>query len=92
MTQQATEGYWLQDAEKLAGKVGRWARKSLQAASTVIRASNRPVAQHLVDHAYSFVGIGCISAAFFVHSTFSGLLVTGILCLVFEWKVGDDES
>jgi hypothetical protein len=35
------------------------------------------------------LGFGCISGASFLHSAFTGLLVTGILLLVFEWKVSD---
>ncbi len=48
-----------------------------------------PVASHLRDHGYSIAGLGCVSGAAFVHSIFSGLLVTGILFLVFEWKVSE---
>ena len=53
------------------------------------RARTRPLRRHLADHAYTLLGFGCISAASFVHSVFTGLLVTGILFLVFEFKVGE---
>jgi hypothetical protein len=61
----------------------------LGAIITVGRATVRPTVNHLADHAYSIIGLGLISAAAFVHSTFTGLMVTGILFLVFEWKVSD---
>lgn len=53
------------------------------------RAKTRPITRHLADHAYTLAGFGCISAASFVHSVFTGLLVTGILLIIFEFKVGD---
>lgn len=49
----------------------------------------RPVVGHIREHAYGIIGLGCIDAAAFVHSTFTGLLVTGVSFLVFEWKVRD---
>jgi len=48
-----------------------------------------PVLGHIREHGYSITGLGCMSGAAFVHSLFSGLLVTGILFLVFEWKVSE---
>jgi hypothetical protein len=57
--------------------------------ATVVRTNSRPLARHLMDHAYGILGLGCIDAAAFVHSPFTGLLVTGISLLVFEWKVSD---
>jgi hypothetical protein len=62
---------------------------AMQAVITVAGAHSRPIRQHMVDHGYSLVGFGCISGASFLHSAFTGLLVTGILLLVFEWKVSD---
>ncbi len=56
----------------------------------VVRARSSPISRHLADHAYTIAGFGCISAASFVHSVFTGLLTTGILLLVFEFKVGED--
>lgn len=55
-----------------------WARKR----AVLVRA-------HLVDHAYSWLAMGFVDAAAYVHSVFSGLLVTGILFLLFELKIGD---
>lgn len=49
----------------------------------------RPTATHLRDHGYTIAGLTLIGAAAFVHSLFAGLLVTGILFLVLEWKVSD---
>jgi len=54
-----------------------------------VRGRSRPIRRHIADHAYTLAGFGCISAASFVHSVFTGLLVTGILLLVFEFKVSD---
>jgi hypothetical protein len=53
------------------------------------KARSRPIRRHLADHAYTLAGFGFISAASYVHSLFTGLLVTGILFLVFEFKVGE---
>jgi hypothetical protein len=41
------------------------------------------------DHAFTWLAMGCIDAACFVHSLFAGLLVTGILFFLFELKVGE---
>ena len=77
-----------------APDVPRALKRLLAVAGTVlavslvaIRASARPTVGHLRDHAYGILGLGCIDAAAFVHSTFTGLLVTGVSFLVFEWKV-----
>lgn len=55
----------------------------------VARARAKATRRSLQDNIYSVCGLGLISAAAFVHSTFTGLLVTGIMFLVFEWKVSD---
>jgi hypothetical protein len=79
----------------LAPPSGRWGRVRSNAgtlaagAVSVIRGHTAPVVSHLRDQAYSIIGLGCISAAAFVHSVFTGLLVTGLLVLVFEWKVSE---
>ena len=68
-------------------------RKSLRDYSRSVlgtaRAKSRPITRHIADHLYTLAGFGCISAASFVHSVFTGLLVTGILLLVFEFKVSE---
>lgn len=54
-----------------------------------LRATARVSAAQLADHFYTIAGLGCISAAGFVHSTFTGLLLTGLMFIVFEWKVSE---
>ncbi len=74
---------------------GRWSRVWLSAGRlaagvvSVISGQAAPAASHLRDHGYTIAGLGLISAAAFVHSVFTGLLVTGIMALIFEWKVSD---
>ncbi len=48
-----------------------------------------PAASHLRDHGLTICGLGCISGAAFVHSIFTGLLVSGIEFLAYEWKVSE---
>lgn len=71
------------------------AKKSLREYSRSVlgatKARSRPIRGHIADHAYTWAGFGCIDAASFVHSVFTGLLVTGILFLVFEFKVSDGQ-
>lgn len=76
-------------APERAKKVAKVLGMVLQTVLGAIRANSAPARSIFADHAYSLVGFGCISAASFVHSVFTGLLVTGILCLVFEWKVSE---
>jgi hypothetical protein len=59
----------------------------LAVALVALRTKTRPTLAHLRDHAYGILGLGCIDAAAFVHSVFTGLLVTGVSFLIFEWKV-----
>jgi hypothetical protein len=59
-------------------------------AGNVTRAQAKPTLAHLRDHAYSICGFMFISAAAFTHSVFTGLLVTGVLFFVYEFKVADD--
>lgn len=50
-----------------------------------------PVAKaHVTDHGYSIVGLALVDAAMFTHSVFTGLLVTGLSFLAFEWKVASE--
>jgi hypothetical protein len=72
-----------------ARKIQKALLVALQAVITVAGAHSKPVRSNLVDHGYTLLGFGCISGASFLHSAFTGLLVTGILLLVFEWKVSD---
>lgn len=50
----------------------------------------KPVAGQLRDNLYSVLGFGFIDSCAFLHSLFTGLLVTGLMFLVFEWKVSDE--
>jgi len=59
----------------------------LSALLVALRAKTKPTLAHIRDHAYSILGLGCIDAAMFVHSVFTGLLVAGVSFLIFEWKV-----
>ena len=61
------------------------------AALSMLRGRAMPVVQHVREHFYSIAGIAFIDSASFVHSEFTGLLVTGISFLVFEWKVSEGE-
>lgn len=61
-------------------------------AGNVGRAQAKPTARHLREHAYSICGFVFISAAAFSHSVFSGLLVTGVLFFIYEWKVAPDDA
>lgn len=55
-----------------------------------VKQHTRPVASQLRENLYSVMGFGCIDACAFKHSVFTGLLVTGLMFLVFEWKVSDE--
>jgi hypothetical protein len=46
-----------------------------------------PVVHNVRDQTFAVMGFGCIDAAAFVHSLFTGLIVTGASFLIFEWKV-----
>lgn len=79
-------------ATRTAGAAMATAVRSVASAA---KARTVPAAKHVQEHAYSIIGLGMFDAAMFVHSVFTGLLVTGISFLVFEWKVtpeGTDES
>lgn len=56
---------------------------------TKFRRRSAPVRQHVQDHGFSWAAMGFVDAACFVHSTFTGLLVTGILLFLFELKIGE---
>jgi len=74
---------------------GRWARLRLSTgrlaagAANVVRAGVAPAASHILDHAYTILGLGAFCAAGYVHSVFTGLILTGCAFLVFEWKVSE---
>jgi hypothetical protein len=74
------------------GRLGR-ARAAIQTTAAAIRTATRarvrPVRAVLADHVFTLAGFGLVSAAFFQLGLFAGLLVTGVLVLVFEWKVSE---
>jgi hypothetical protein len=61
--------------------------KAAKVALGVARGKAAPAARHVQENGYSIIGFGVFDSAMFVHSVFTGLLVTGISFLVFEWKV-----
>jgi len=68
-----------------------WAvgRAVLAAAGMTARKRAVAVRAHMIDHIYTWLAMGFIDAAAYVHSLFSGLLVTGVLWFLFEMKVGE---
>lgn len=66
----------------LAGAVA-----AVRATGRVLVAKATPAVLHVKEHAYTIVGFGLVDAAMFTHSLFTGLLVTGVSWVVFEWKV-----
>lgn len=83
------EGYWLKDAARFREKVAKALAVAFHTVLSACTAKTRPARTHIQEHTYTWGGFGLISAASFVHSVFTGLLVSGILLLVFEWKAGD---
>lgn len=61
--------------------------KAVAATGRVLAAKATPTVAHIREHAYTLVGFGLVDAAMFTHSLFTGLLVTGVSWIVFEWKV-----
>jgi|HubBroStandDraft_5_1064220.scaffolds.fasta_scaffold00014_68 hypothetical protein len=79
------------------GRTRRWGKSLLSASLAVARVTGAnlrkvgiPALEHLREHGYSVIGLGFVDSACFVHSLFTGLIVTGISFLVFEWKVSSD--
>lgn len=83
------------EAFSVSMEKGKRARKAIltvvSALMIAVGTNTRPARKHIRDHGYTFGGFSFISGASFLHSAFTGLLVTGILLLVFEWKVSDEE-
>jgi hypothetical protein len=67
-----------QSGQRIARKAGGLLR----------RMTGRPRAA-VSDHWMTVAAMGCISAAFFQLNTFWGLLATGALIAVFEYKVSE---
>jgi hypothetical protein len=72
---------WLKRPPSWRNSLGRLRRRA-----SVTRAA---AASHIQDHGFSWAAMGFIDAACFVHSIFTGLLVTGILLFLFELKIGE---
>lgn len=52
-----------------------------------VKRGSRPVSSHLAENFYTMAGLSFFSAAGYVHSLFTGLIVTGVSFLVLEWRV-----
>lgn len=61
-------------------------RPALQLARVYARTAAHALRTHIQDNLYTLSAAGCFSAAGFVHSTFTGLLVTGACLLTIELK------
>lgn len=57
-----------------------------------IRRRSRVTRRLIADNTFSFLAVGCVDAACFTHSVFSGLLVTGIMFVILEWKASDESE
>lgn len=55
-------------------------------ALSVVYAAGRPTARTLREWSLGVAGFGCLDGAFFVKSTFWGLLVTGVSILIIELR------
>jgi len=60
---------------------------AVRAVGGALRARATPAVTHVRDHAYTIIGFGLLDAAMFTHSLFTGLIVTAVSFVVFEWKV-----
>ena len=59
----------------------------LAAVGAALRRPASVARDHILEHGYFFAAAGCADAAGFVHSTFTGLLVTAGTFLAIEWRV-----
>lgn len=64
-------------------------KSALNNFAAAAKSRSRPLRAHFADHLYTLCGFSFISASSFVHSLYTGLLITGILLLVLEWKVSE---
>jgi hypothetical protein len=74
-----------------AMRLGRSVRAVKRGTVRVLGANVPASLGHLREHAYALMGLGSLSAAGFVHSTFAGLLVMGAGFLVFEFKISPED-
>lgn len=85
-------GYLPPDGATARERAAKALKIALYTVLSALQAKTRPARGHFRDHAYTWAGFGFISVASFLHSPFTGFLVTGILMLVFEWKAADRED
>jgi hypothetical protein len=69
---------------------GEW-KYALQARWQTYKRRVRPIGDELRDNALTIASFSCGAAAGFIHSVFSGLIVTAILFLAYEFKTSDHE-
>jgi hypothetical protein len=63
------------------------AGKRLTAVGAAFRRSASVALHHVQEHGYFLAAAGCADAAGFVHSTFTGLIVSAGAFLAIEWRV-----
>lgn len=73
-----------------AMRLGRSLRTVTRGTGRVLGASVPAALGHLREHAYALMGLGSLSAAGYVHSVFTGLLVMGAGFLVLEFKISSE--
>jgi len=59
----------------------------LAAVGAALRRPASIAAAHVQEHGYFFAAAGCADGAGFVHSVFTGLIVTAVSFLAIEWRV-----
>lgn len=84
------EGPLRRGFRSLRRKLGDLSATAMAAGVGVAMARSAPAAQHVSEHAYTIAGLGLIDGAMFVHSVFTGLLVTGLSFFVFEFKTSKE--
>ena len=62
-------------------------RARLADVGAALRQSASLASRHLQEHGYFFAAAGCADGAGFVHSVFTGLIVTAVSFLAIEWRV-----
>jgi len=78
--------------DRAARRFARAGRAGAVLAARVLGARSRAGIGALREHLYAACGLGAFTAAGFVHSTFTGLLVLGASFLVFEFKTERPED
>lgn len=81
--------------ESVFGKLGRIGGTITglgERAMRGVRRRSRVTKRLVTENTFSFLAVGCVDAACFTHSVFSGLLVTGIMFVILEWKASDESD